>query len=1393
MSLAYLPQALEENFIKIYFHIYIKEKPEVCEKCLRYIEQKTEISVHALLTREKTKTVEEALIYYNKSPKFVHEVMGKMLENNSDSDMIELSIIEDIKDRFLGLLIYFETFLVSSTCERVIKKDILLSLGDVIRLLGAEHISGFCFKIIKILNTAVEQTSVDLSEYCINVWDILIRTCEVTSLAPILSTVIVSLEYFVQKYPKKVRDLHKYLIVHNSTLLGQNITDLFFVEKTQIDDDIKGIVLSMIDSQKAKEKDNFLLKFKSILRQMNSENHDLKIRVYCLQYLKELIQKNRVGINELICSRMTMDPMIEELLHSLLNNCKTTSSEAVQLATAECLGELGAIEPSLQPKNYSSQQQFPKTIHCDEFAKMALIQLCRSYQYKNESKYDDALSLAIQEILKSRNVKFANKDENAVWKAIPQKMQPLMETLLTSKYSPKPPSTSVSYPIFWQALAQTPIDWAYRFASKLIEGVSDDATKELLMCLRPSMKHNQHTSSLFMPYILLHNLTTSDKSTHKEIHEEIQMIFDIVTGNNVPVLENKDENALYVKWFDFKPFEAVKMSPQENGIKVVAIKVAKMIFEIFDFLENYHRSQTRNDNCGIIKNFLDDFDKEELAQVNYICGEYARAMIYLETKLKELKVDEEFQSKLSFLTNIYAKLECSDSVEGVQALKTSEWSLEEKILINNVTGNFQDSAACFERLMQIGDSKVEHIQCMMNTYISLDQPETALLVYENMIQKLNAQQKNLCKEIKAEPLWRLSRFDELDELLKDKTVQQSSDWGVSCGRLLSAFNKLKLNELEGTQKFSQELYNTRLAMMKNLKISGSEQTAYGKNYRGIINLHLISEVEKAEAVVEKINKQSMTQQKRLKALNEFISESNTRMEFIRKNSTFEETVLGFHRIILSVTRSVLENLRNDVVSPQEWNELCGVIDGEMGKLWIKSTKLACKNMKYQQAQTFILNAEPYQPKTLFIAKAKLHWNKKDQNNAFKTLELGTKKIWNEDGNQGMSQEEKEIYSKGKLMIANYNAEATNVDFETNKNLFFEAKMRGAENEKLFLKIAEYMDRFYCTEGDNQSERIGEPNKMRELMIYYSRSLAFGSEYVFQSMPRLLSIWLDTTGAYYNQSNSKALIAELAKLNETAEKVVNTLDIFYFYTAFSQLISRICHPSPDVFNVLKTILVKLMVNFPQQSLWFLIPMLKSSHPPRVKKGNEILNDPRVKDMQTLIKDFNWLVDKFVELASLETNDSSNAMLDSKVAALNGLQKKSSIILPFQCNLHLTRVGKHKSFKFADKPVFIQRVKSKIEVMKSLQRPKKMGLIGSDGKVYWVLVKYKDDLRIDQRYCEFSNVVKEFLHKDPESRHRQLTTRTYSVIPLKENAGLIGKSAKRSLKYFNKLHCFTFRMG
>jgi phosphatidylinositol kinase/protein kinase (PI-3 family) len=79
--------------------------------------------------------------------------------------------------------------------------------------------------------------------------------------------------------------------------------------------------------------------------------------------------------------------------------------------------------------------------------------------------------------------------------------------------------------------------------------------------------------------------------------------------------------------------------------------------------------------------------------------------------------------------------------------------------------------------------------------------------------------------------------------------------------------------------------------------------------------------------------------------------------------------------------------------------------------------------------------------------------------------------------------------------------------------------------------------------------------------------------------------------------------------------------------------------------------------------------------------------------------------------------------------------------------------------------------KVLVMSSLQKPRRISVLGSDGSQYMFLCKSNDDLRKDARMMEFNVMINTFLRKDRDARERSLYIRTYAVTPLGDLWGLI----------------------
>jgi serine/threonine-protein kinase ATR len=100
-----------------------------------------------------------------------------------------------------------------------------------------------------------------------------------------------------------------------------------------------------------------------------------------------------------------------------------------------------------------------------------------------------------------------------------------------------------------------------------------------------------------------------------------------------------------------------------------------------------------------------------------------------------------------------------------------------------------------------------------------------------------------------------------------------------------------------------------------------------------------------------------------------------------------------------------------------------------------------------------------------------------------------------------------------------------------------------------------------------------------------------------------------------------------------------------------------------------------------------------------------------------------------------------------------------------------VGSSKHHRaFEDTQPTIAAFCDEVEVMNSLQKPRKIIVRASNGELYPFLVKPNDDLRKDARLMDFNGVIQKFIRRDAEALKRTLRIRTYAVIALNEDHGL-----------------------
>eukprot|EP00831_Metopus_contortus_P029530 TRINITY_DN2427_c0_g1_i3.p1 TRINITY_DN2427_c0_g1~~TRINITY_DN2427_c0_g1_i3.p1 ORF type:complete len:668 (+),score=76.22 TRINITY_DN2427_c0_g1_i3:1404-3407(+) len=105
-----------------------------------------------------------------------------------------------------------------------------------------------------------------------------------------------------------------------------------------------------------------------------------------------------------------------------------------------------------------------------------------------------------------------------------------------------------------------------------------------------------------------------------------------------------------------------------------------------------------------------------------------------------------------------------------------------------------------------------------------------------------------------------------------------------------------------------------------------------------------------------------------------------------------------------------------------------------------------------------------------------------------------------------------------------------------------------------------------------------------------------------------------------------------------------------------------------------------------------------------------------------------------------------------------------------NLEIFVPGLYKSG--GTKMTTIAGFKPQLNVLPSKQHPRKLTILGSDGREYLFLLKGHEDNRQDERAMQLFGLVNTLLSTDPQTQKKDLSIRRYSVIPLSVNTGIIG---------------------
>lgn len=645
----------------------------------------------------------------------------------------------------------------------------------------------------------------------------------------------------------------------------------------------------------------------------------------------------------------------------------------------------------------------------------------------------------------------------------------------------------------------------------------------------------------------------------------------------------------------------------------------------------------------------------------------------------------------------------------------------------------------------------------------------------------------------VEAAWVTSRWESLSKFTTRFNGNMAQDFNISIAVLFDSLRKG-----DGKEAIQSTLQQIRenIASSMNESATASLQAAHDQ----LLRCQVLTDLE----LIIDANPRSEDDRRNIMAL------LNGRLEVIGAYFNDKQYLLGIRRAALELTRYGLlasfdHGTSCTLTKPRpKFSQL------DISSLWLTSSRLARKTNSLHQSFNAVLHASQLGDDAATIENAKLLWRDNHHRTAIQMLkgaiernklmtQTGTTSTGTAGGSK-LNQSQKLLTARAQLLLAKWLDAAGQTHTTALRERYQQPPKTFPSWEKGHYYLGRYYKKILESErplkAEDQSDNFVQGEIARLVIENYVRSLNSGTKYLYQTLPRVLTLWLDMGAQVDKPPEGKASITrelqrrrleQLNMLHSFLDKYISRLPTFIFYTALPQIVARIAHPNSSVFDRLSRIIVKVVEAHPRQALWSLIGIMTTKQvSDRKARGGRILQSLRSTskradddsyDIKTLLRMGEKLAEQLLfacQNGEFNGNKTVSASL-SRDLRFNHKCTPCPLAVPVESSLTATLPAVTELFKkhkaFSQDVVSIECFLDEVLVLSSLAKPRRLTARGSDGKNYMLLIKPKDDLRTDQRLMEFNGMINRSLKRDAESSRRQLYIRTYAVVPLNEECGII----------------------
>ncbi|KAK4772042.1 hypothetical protein SAY86_013817 [Trapa natans] len=1015
-----------------------------------------------------------------------------------------------------------------------------------------------------------------------------------------------------------------------------------------------------------------------------------------------------------------------------------------------------------------------------------------------------------------------NQRGQKLWDRFSNYIKEIIAPCLTSRFQlPNVGDSSLPAPIYQPSMSLR--RWIYYWIRKLTAHATGPRESIFKAC-RGIVRHDMQTATYLLPYLVLHAICHGSEEARSGITEEILSVLNAAASENNAtcfsgVCSGRNEVCLQVvftlldnlgQWVDDKCQElALSQSPESLSSKQHQSRMKYQRPNLSSEQEQ-HLVQCKN-----VSELLAAISKVTLAKSSFRCQAYARSLMYFESHVRDksgsfnpaAETSGAFEDDdVSFLMEIYSHLDEPDGLSGFASLRKT-LSLQDQLLLNKKAGNWSEVLTFSEQALQMEPHSVPRHSDVLNSLLNMCHLQAMVTHVDGLISRIPEYKKTWSMQ-GVQAAWRLGRWDLMEEYLNGANGE-----GLVCSSSESnaSFDMDVANILQAMMKKDQFSVARKIACSKQALIAplaAAGMDSYMRAYPHVVKLHFLQELEdfndllSGESFLEKSFHVGHVEFSKL------MEHWENRLRFTQPSIWTREPLLALRRLVFYAS----------VLRPQ------------VGNCWLQYARLCRSAGHYETANRAILEAHASGASNVHIEKAKLLWGIGRSDGAIAELQYSLLNMPVEAVGSAVMSSVNSLSLVPNLPHLQTETQSFNANHDIAKTLLLYSRwihytgQKQKEDvislytrvrelqpmwEKGYFYVAKYFEELLADARKRQEENsecnpreftsssamavstgLGSDKSwwyyLPDVLLFYAKGLRRGHKNLFQALPRLLTLWFDFGSFYHkNGSSSKKDLKNIHnKVISIMRGCLKELPTYQWLTVLPQLVSRIGHDNEETVQIVKHIITSVLREYPQQALWTMAAVTKSTVPSRREAAEEIIKAakkdfPQGSNGKEIFSQFAHLIDYLVKLCFHSGQPNARKINIATEFSVLKRMMPVDIIMPIQQSLTVTLPSYEPDleesldvnvFSTMDLPT-ISGISDDAEILFSLQKPKKIVLLGSDGIERPFLCKPKDDLRKDARMMEFNATINRLLSKHPESRRRKLYIRTFAVIPLTEDCGMI----------------------